>query len=367
MRDVHVVHHEYRPGRPYGCTQIRWLRPLTHPRLAGIVRLTHGIGDPPATADLVIVERLPTGGDDTLLASAERLLRVSSSQGTPLLYTTDDNLLDLHRDEPWETFPSEEARAAVRLLVRNADGVLVSTDVLRERFATLNSRIAVLPNAIDERLFGPPQPLLPRGQPFTLGYMGTFTHMQDLRLVLRPLRAFLKQNEKAVRLEIVGVGAHAEIRDLFGELPVRWRNPGPSGDYETFPGWMRRSLHWDAAIAPLEDNAFTRCKSDVKYLDYGAFGIPGVFSDVLPYRGTIRHRETGLLVRNDPDAWALAIEEIFADEPLRIRVAEAARDDVHARRTLDTKSMLWLEAIESILPGFFSSSGRRRPAWTATR
>ena len=62
---------------------------------------------------------------------------------------------------------------------------------------------------------------------------------------------------------------------------------------------MRQSLRWDFAIAPLEDDPFTRCKSDLKYLDYGALAIPAVFSDVRPYCETVRHRETGLVVPNE--------------------------------------------------------------------
>ena len=116
---------------------------------------------------------------------------------------------------------------------------------------------------------------------------------------------------------------------------------------------MRQHLRWDVAIAPLEDDAFTRGKSDLKYLDYGALGIPGVFSDVRPYRETVRHRETGLLAANEPEAWADALEEIVGDDALRARLAAAATAEVHGTRMLRTNAARWRDAIETIVPGFF--------------
>jgi glycosyltransferase involved in cell wall biosynthesis len=116
---------------------------------------------------------------------------------------------------------------------------------------------------------------------------------------------------------------------------------------------MRQQLRWDVAIAPLGDDTFTRGKSDLKYLDYAALGIPGVFSDVRPYRETVRHRETGLLAANEPEAWAEALEEVVSDAALRARLAEAATRDVHGHRMLKTNATRWSDAIETIVPGFF--------------
>src|SRR5450756_1062879 len=117
--------------------------------------------------------------------------------------------------------------------------------------------------------------------------------------------------------------------------------------YPRFVPWMRQQLRWDVAIAPLEDDAFARGKSDLKYLDYAALGIPGVFSDVRPYRDTVRHRQTGLLAANEPKAWAEALEEIVSDGPLRARLARAANAEVHGNRMLKTNVTCWSEVLLS--------------------
>jgi hypothetical protein len=45
-----------------------------------------------------------------------------------------------------------------------------------------------------------------------------------------------------------------------------------------------RSIKADIAIAPLEDNEFNKSKSNLKMLEYTTLGLPGIYSNVEPYR-----------------------------------------------------------------------------------
>jgi glycosyltransferase involved in cell wall biosynthesis len=232
--------------------------------------------------------------------------------------------------------------------------MIVATPALAERMAAFRSEVLVVPNALDERLFGSaPEPLAPRSSTLTIGYMGTLTHEADLRMVLAPLRALLARHAGKVRLELVGGAEGRRTASLFEGLPFRMREPGNEDPYPKFVPWMRKHLRWDVAIAPLEDDAFTRGKSDLKYLDYAALGIAGVFSEVRPYRETVRHRETGLLAANEEKAWADALEEIVSDAALRARLASCAHAEVHGSRMLRTNAVRWSDAIETVVPGFF--------------
>ncbi len=353
-RRVHVLHGFYGAEIPYSCTYIRLLCPLTHPALADAVELTHGTAEAIPDCDLLVVERHTLWPYERQRDGFARLVTRCRQRGITVVYELDDNLLDLHRGEPWEVYPGPFLRAVVSFLTREADGVIVSTPALAERLQRLRSRVLVVPNALDERLFeAGPEPSSPRGPAVTIGYMGTLTHEADLRMVLAPLRALLRRHAGRVRFELVGGAAEGRVASLFEGLPFRWLDTGRDHSYPKFVPWMRRHLRWDVAIAPLEDDAFTRCKSDLKYLDYGALGIPGVFSDVRPYRETVRHRETGLLAANERKAWADALEEIVSDAALRARLAERATAEVHGTRMLRTNAPSWRKAIETIVPGFF--------------
>ena len=353
-RRVHVLHGFYGAEIPYSCTYIRLLCPLSHPALAERIELTHGTAEAVPDCDLLVVERHVLWPYERQLDGFARVLSRCRQAGVPVVYQLDDNLLDLHRGEPWETYPGDSLRAVVAFLARQADGMIVSTPALAERVARLRSGVLVVPNALDERLFGStPEPPASRASTVTIGYMGTLTHEADLRMVLAPLRTLLARHAGRVRLELVGGAAGRRMASLFDGLPFRMRDPGNEDPYPRFVPWMRQHLRWDVAIAPLEDDAFTRCKSDLKYLDYGALGIPGVFSDVRAYRDTVRHRETGLLAANEPEAWAGALEEIVSDGALRARLGEAAKAYVHGSRMLNANATRWGDAIETIVPGFF--------------
>ena len=352
-RRVHVLHGFYGAQIPYSCTYIRLLCPLSHPALAKDIELTHGTAEAIPDCDLVVVKRHTLWPYERQLDGFVRVLSRCRQRGVPVVYELDDNLLDLRRDAPWETYPGDSLRAVVAFLTRQADGVIVSTQALAERLLGLRGGALVVPNALDERLFGSAPESREPGSSVTIGYMGTLTHEADLRMVLAPLRALLRRHAGRVRLELVGGAVGRRMASLFEGLPFRMREPGNEDPYPRFVPWMRQHLRWDAAIAPLVDDAFTNGKSDLKYLDYGALGIPGVFSDVGPYRATVRHRENGLLAANEPEAWADALEEIVSDEALRTRLREAAKADVHGSRMLRTNATRWKDAIETIVPGFF--------------
>ncbi|HEX7615039.1 MAG TPA: glycosyltransferase [Thermoanaerobaculia bacterium] len=353
-RRVHVLHGFYGAEIPYSCTYIRLLCPLSHPALAEKIELTHGTAEAIPDCDLLIIERHTLWPYERQLDGFVRVLSRCRQRGVPVVYELDDNLLDLHHDAPWEAYTGDALRGVVAFLIRQADGVIVSTPALAERLARLRAGVLVVPNALDERLFGSaPEAAAPHGPAVTIGYMGTFTHEADLRMVLAPLRALLRRHAGRVQLEIVGGAAENRVASLFEGLPFRQLHPRHEDAYPKFVPWMRRHLKWDVAIAPLVDDAFTQCKSDLKYLDYGTLGIPGVFSDVRPYRETVRHRETGLLAANEPTAWAEALDEIVSDGELRARLAAAAKAEVHGSRMLRTNATRWNDAIETIVPGFF--------------
>jgi glycosyltransferase involved in cell wall biosynthesis len=355
MLNVYCLHGGYGPRQeiPYGCTYIRLLLPLTHPSLEGRVRMRHGLAPPVEDVDVVIVER--HWREDTRVADVEALLDDLRLRRIPLLHTIDDNLLDLHADEPWCTFPTPKTRSVVTLLARESDGIIVSTPALRERLLRLNPRIAVVPNALDERLFfegSPARPARPM-EPgvLTIGCMGTLTHESDVMMVLRALREVLHDHAGKLRVELVGLTEDGNLMEHFKGLPVTALDPGPAHVYTRFPGWMRQNLCWDLAIAPLEETPLNACKSDIKFLDYAALGIAAVLSDVAAYRGSVVHRETGYLCPNEPTRWREGLEETIGDARLRDRLARNARAYVQGQRTLKQSAGDWVTAIEGLIAG----------------
>ncbi len=344
MRDVFVLHGTYGPAAtPYGCTHIRLLRPLSHPSVSGKIRLRHG-PELAAHADVVIVER--SWREETTIEDAERLVALLHSKGIPLLHTMDDSLLDLAgSDVPARRLA--EIRRVVALFAREAAGLIVSTEALASRMARLNPNVAIVPNYLDETLFQGPAPKV-RDRTETIGYLGTRTHAKDLRAVLRGVSESMA-SQGGLRFELVGGTADPAALPLFGGNGFRALEPGLDHEYVHFVPWFRRTAAWDAAIAPLEDSLLNRCKSDIKFLDYALFGIPGVYADVPVYRASVEHGVTGLLAPVTPDGFRDALDTLLGDRELRLRIARNARKAVLETRTLSVGARLWPQAIDRLL------------------
>src|SRR5690606_39583836 len=82
------------------------------------------------------------------------------------------------------------------------------------------------------------------------------------------------------------------------------------------------SLNLDLALAPLEQNLFSECKSNLRLLEYGACGYPVICSDVRSYQDRLpvtrvknRFKDWVDAIRghiNDLDAAARAGDELRA-------------------------------------------------------
>lgn len=345
---VHVVYEYGSDSRPHGCAYIRLMLPLKHPSNEGAMTVTSG--ENYERADVVMVDRM--WRPRITPAAAEALVGRARRDGACVVYSIDDNLLDLHLEGFNQRPLTSEELMVVRYFAREADGIIVTTELLKERLSRLNPNIFVVPNALDENLWGgdpaaggePP----PNGRK-VIGYMGTYTHDADLMMILQPLRAALRAHAGRVELQLIGAVADRAVLEAFDGLPVSLLSVGENGEYPAFARWMVRNVRWDLAIAPLEENAFTRCKSDIKFLDYGAVGVPGIFSRGPVYGGTVRHLETGYLADNNTQSWGEALERMLTDDPLRLKMGTAAREYTFSTRTLRQRASEWREAIFSIV------------------
>ena len=74
-------------------------------------------------------------------------------------------------------------------------------------------------------------------------------------------------------------------------------------------------------------------KSGLKAIQYMAFALPCVATEVGTTPMIIRHEENGLLVRTEAE-WEAALERLVRDPALRRRLGEAARQDAVAKYSL---------------------------------
>jgi GT2 family glycosyltransferase/glycosyltransferase involved in cell wall biosynthesis len=133
---------------PPDATNVRLLRPLSHPTLADTFAVTVGNEWNCSGIDVVLVHGLWNSG--VTPRKAKRRVEQARRAGARLVYVIDDHLLD-------HSGISIEQKAVVGLLAREADGLIVSTAALKERFKAINPNIHVVPYAQDDIATQTPQ------------------------------------------------------------------------------------------------------------------------------------------------------------------------------------------------------------------
>jgi glycosyltransferase involved in cell wall biosynthesis len=263
-------------------------------------------------------------------------------------YVLDDHLFavdPIQDPRAARVFGHPAAQACLEKFLRLARCVVARSETLaielRHRFP--NARIEVLAAPVDWALFERLRVGAPRvsrsDDSLCVGYPTTTrAHLSGLitSIVERSIQRFGNR----IRFEFVGWWP-PEVARMGGVLCI----PGVRG-YDNY-AQLVMSRGWDAAIAPMGDSVFENCKTPLKYLEYSAMGIPGVYSDTPVYASAVRHGETGLLAANEPGAWIAALEQLLESPAGRAALAVQAGLDVKR----DANMRRVGEALRAILVG----------------
>ncbi len=338
-------------GWPTASAYVRVVAPLQHPSLSPVLQLSLAHEVMAAFSedfDAILIQRdavkSPKMARDLIDHCRQKKIR--------LIYEIDDYLLDLPETHPSFKDYSPALKEAMLSILSEAEAVLTSTVPLKERLRGFNDNVYVLPNALDEGLWLPAADLPPtrgRDDQIRILYMGTRTHNEDLALVSDSIKAL--QVEWGDRLSFTCIGGFSKNPQeafFLTESVPKW-----AATYPNFARWMANFQCYDIGIGPLVDNEFARCKSYIKYLDYGICGILPVMSSVRPYLDAVRHNETGLLVKNRPEEWFHALCALMEDPERRDELRGNAREDVLTRHTLSSQA----QQRRQFWQGLLSSSG----------
>ncbi|WP_203074183.1 class I SAM-dependent methyltransferase [Falsiroseomonas ponticola] len=212
--------------------------------------------------------------------------------------------------------------ASGSLAFRGVHAVQTSTAPLAALLRELNPEVAIFPNALsalpEPRNFTDPARL-------TL-FFGAINREADVAPFIPALNRALA--EAGPRLSI----AVMHDRRTFEALDTPHKSFAPLADYATYRAAMGRC---ELAFLPLADTRFNRMKSDLKAVEAGGHRLCCLASPTV-YEGSIRHGETGLIVRS-PEEVVAALRDLVAD-PARARaMADAAhgwvkRERLHAHQ-----------------------------------
>jgi glycosyltransferase involved in cell wall biosynthesis len=224
--------------------------------------------------------------------------RLIARTGVPLIFDFDDAI--------WLTAPGSANGVYSRLgfrrktatICRLASAVVVGNNFLAAYAKRYSKHVYVVPTTV-ELDTSPVQPPLPEDEPFRIVWAGSFSSLQHLDVVRRPLERFAQTRQTVLRV----ICSHAPKEPFEGvELEfVPWSAEGEALK-------LARS---HVGIMPLPDNEFSRGKCALKALQYMAVGRPVVVSPVGVNAEIVRHEENGLLASTD-EQWVEALQTLAA-------------------------------------------------------
>ena len=303
------------------------------------IKVINGIENKAINEDAVIESDLIVLQRDYCrqLEDFERIFRLSKKLSKPIVYDLDDLLFELPEDHP-DTINHYYSNVLLPMFqsVMEADLVTVSTRRLRDYLHKYNNNIEVFPNYLNDDLWNiqdPPKRMAENGR-ICIGFMGGSSHEPDYKMVLPAILEILRKYPEKIYLYFWGMKPPYELSQ-HPDVECEWHPPS-SGKYSDFASTFYTQKA-DILIAPLVDNLFNSCKSGLKYLEYSAIGVPGVYSRVDPFVDMITHGEDGFLASNIEE-WIDSLSRLIENPELRENLANKAQQRIRQKWLLSANS-----------------------------
>jgi hypothetical protein len=163
-----------------------------------------------------------------------------------------------------------------------------------------------------------PSPDVLRGRPgVRIFYHGTASHAGEIRWLVPIVQEVQKQCDDSF-FEISG---GLDVNRLYRKIPrTHVLHPMSWPNYLAYTSLGGLQI----GLAPLLPGRFSAGRSNTKFLDFVRCGAVGIYSDVAPYAGFVRHGVDGMLVRNEPEAWVETIVNLARNGEVRARMAQSA-------------------------------------------
>lgn len=209
--------------------------------------------------------------------------------------------------------PSRTRERAVRGAISASRRTVVGNRHL-EDWAKAPDKTSVIPTVVDDEVYKPaPSNGASSGQ-VVVGWMGTSSNFDSLRVALPGLRALLRRDPRVV-FRII---ADREFEDVRGWDRVEqrsWSAERELADLRSF----------DVGMMPLVDTEMSRGKCGFKLLLYMATGKPVVASSVGANREIVLPGTTGLLAEDSEQGWLDALQALTQDAARRGDMGSAGR------------------------------------------
>lgn len=271
-----------------------------------------------------------------------RFIRELQRHDIKVLYEVDDYLHGIKnlKDHDFKAAFTPAHLREYELCMRVCDGLIASTEYIARRYRRFNRRTFVCENGLDLKRY---EVTIPERQTVNIGWAGATGHRGAVRPWLEAVARVMDVDPNVCFASIGQAFAHDKIFREFEDRAVAV----PFCAVEQYPAAMTM---FDIALAPAQHSLFHAGKSDLRWVEAGALGLP-VVADPFVY-GKIRHGYDGFLYDGpvgDEDTLVDLLLGLVADRELRTTVGGNARRYVVEERAMPIAAQQWLRVFEEIL------------------
>lgn len=280
-------------------------------------------------ADVVIGQRICIPGSSKLWQ------RWAKEGKKKLIFELDDDLwnIDPANQKAYYFFGDLDTRRRLNENIQVSYAVTVSTPELAEEVyrQTGHNNIHVVPNAVPPWLLDHEAP-----KNHHVGWGGSPTHHGDFGLLRQGMKKFLQHNPRKT-FHTIGMDYAEWMKLPKGQCHHTKWVPTPEDFF--------RTIDYSVGVAPLADTKFNSSKSDIKFLELAALGIPTIASDVPAFKA-IQDSQTGFLIKADHE-WGRALRATVEEWDFFASMGYEAREYVRNNRTTTHTAPLWYNVITS--------------------
>jgi len=193
------------------------------------------------------------------------VVRKRKARRLQTIYELSDNFMysNAHRAEAAITGVPDEHITILELL-KLCEVVIVNNEKLAALVRPLASHTVVLPDYIKASRFG--ELKRENSQTFTVGWSGSTRDLPEFQQIAPSLKKWLARSRN-VKFIVMGPRACLDLLKGFPKDKIDFR---PQGSYSQYLTFMDELV---VGLAPLLENEFNRCRSDIKMLEYASRGV----------------------------------------------------------------------------------------------
>jgi glycosyltransferase involved in cell wall biosynthesis len=265
----------------------------------------------------------------------KRIIPQLRAAGVTVLYEIDDYVHGVRKSagHAFRGVYTKTVLKDIETTMALCDGLIVSTDFLAQRYRAFNPTVFVCRNGLDLGRYQLTR--VPSDSRVTIGWAGGTGHHEAVLPWLPAVQRVMEQREH-VRFVTVGEPFAEPLIARFGPeraLALPWT------DFGSYPSAM---ANFDIAIAPAGRSNYFRAKSDLRWLEAGALGLP-VVADPFVY-DEIEPGVTGLYAETAEEAERHLLA-LVDDREARERIGAAARAHVREHRSSAAMAGQWIQVL----------------------